>query len=76
MVIHEYYDWSTLQTEPEKKALTKGITMALKSFKDSDAEIDIGRHLPRILSEMGMKIVRFSSNGENSYSREWYLAMA
>lgn len=59
MVIHEYYDWSTLQTEPEKKALTKGITMALKSFKDSDAEIDIGRHLPRILSEMGMKIVGF-----------------
>jgi len=59
MVIHEYYDWSTLQTEPDKKALSKGIAMALKSFKDSDAEIDIGRHLPRILIEMGMKIIGF-----------------
>lgn len=59
MVIHEYYDWSTLQTEPNKKALSKGIAMALKSFKDSEAEIDIGRHLPQILIDMGMKVVGF-----------------
>ena len=59
MVIHEYYDWSTLQTEPKKKALSKGIAMALKSFKDSEAEIDIGRQLPRVLAELGMKIVGF-----------------
>lgn len=59
MVIHEYYDWSTLQTEPRKEALAKGITMALKSFKDSDNEIDIGRHLQTILSDIGMKIIGF-----------------
>jgi ubiquinone/menaquinone biosynthesis C-methylase UbiE len=57
MVIHEYYDWSTLQTEPHKEALAKGIAMALKSFKDTDSEIDIGRQLPAILLEMGMKLI-------------------
>lgn len=57
MVIHEYYDWSTLQTEPRKAALAKGIAMALKSFKDTENEIDIGRHLPKILPEIGMKVV-------------------
>lgn len=59
MVIHEYYDWSLLQTEPKMEALSKGIAMALKSFKDSDAEIDIGRQLPRILHQMGMKVTGF-----------------
>jgi len=59
MVIQEYYDWSLLQTEPRKEALAKGIAMALKSFKDSDCEIDIGRHLPTILPEIGMKVIGF-----------------
>ncbi|MEX0288025.1 MAG: methyltransferase domain-containing protein [Flavobacteriaceae bacterium] len=59
MVIHEYYDWSLLQTEPYREALAKGIAMALKSFKDSDAEIDIGRHLPQVLREMGMRVTSF-----------------
>lgn len=58
MVLHEYYDWSTLQTEPEKKDLKQAIKMALKSFKDSDSEIDIGRHLPKMLTEIGMKITQ------------------
>ncbi|MGB5555711.1 MAG: methyltransferase domain-containing protein [Flavobacteriaceae bacterium] len=57
MVIHEYYDWSTLQTEPKKDALAKGISMALKSFKDSENEIDIGRQLPVILEKIGMKVI-------------------
>ena len=59
MVIQEYYDWSTLQTEPIKKPLMKGIKMALKSFKDSDNEVDIGRQLPYILPEIGMKVIGF-----------------
>jgi len=59
MVIHEYYDWSTLQTEPRKETLDKCIAMALKSFKDSEFEIDIGRHLPKILDELGMKVTGF-----------------
>jgi len=56
MVIHEYYDWSTHQTEPPLPGLKRAITAALKSFKDSDAEIDIGRELPRLLTDMGMKV--------------------
>ncbi|MBX2827821.1 MAG: methyltransferase domain-containing protein [Flavobacteriaceae bacterium] len=56
MVIHEYYDWSTHQTEPEMPGLKKAIEAALRSFKDSPAEIDIGRELPTTLSNMGMKI--------------------
>ncbi len=59
MVLQEYYDWSLLQTEPSKKALSKGIAMALKSFKDSDNEVDIGRHLPTLLPEIGMKVIGF-----------------
>ena len=57
MVIHEYYDWSTLQTEPHMPALMHAITRTLKSFKDSEGEIDIGRELPGNLIHMGMKIV-------------------
>ncbi|MBL4663142.1 MAG: methyltransferase domain-containing protein [Flavobacteriaceae bacterium] len=56
MVIHEYYDWSSLQMEPHKLALSKAITATFKSFKDSDSQIDIGRELPRIFSEIGMKV--------------------
>jgi hypothetical protein len=56
MVIHEYYDWSTHQIEPKKPGLNKAIAAALKSFKESDGEIDIGRQLPGVLTEMGMKI--------------------
>lgn len=59
MVLHEYYDWSTLQTEPRKEGLAKGIDMALKSFKDSENEIDIGRHLPTMLEGIGMKVINF-----------------
>jgi len=57
MVFHEYYDWSTHQTEPSFDTLTKAIDTALKSFKESDGEIDIGRELPRIVEELDMKIV-------------------
>jgi len=56
MVIHEYYDWSTHQTEPKISALATGIAAALKSFKESPGEIDIGRELPKILEDMGMKV--------------------
>lgn len=59
MVIQEYYDWSLLQTVPKKEALSKAIAMALKSFKDTDNEVDIGRHLPALLPELGMKVIGF-----------------
>ena len=56
MVIHEYYDWSTLQSQPYKPNLAAGIASALKSFKDSEGEIDIGRELPEVLLGMDMKV--------------------
>lgn len=56
MVLHEYYDWSTHQTEPRKEGLAKAITACLKSFKEQEGEIDIGRQLPHILENIGMKI--------------------
>lgn len=59
MVIQEYYDWSTLQTEPRKEPLAKAIAMSLKSFKDSDSEVDIGRELPLLLPEIGMKVISY-----------------
>ena len=49
MVLHEYYDWSTHQTEPAPKGLSKGISQCLKSFKEQKGDIDIGRFLPDIL---------------------------
>ena len=57
IVFHEYYNWSTHQIYPYRKNINKCIQEALKSFKDSEFEIDIGAYLPQILSELGLKIV-------------------
>ena len=56
MVIHEYYDWSTHQTEPAMAGLKKAIAAALESFKDQEGDIDIGREIPRICAELQLKI--------------------
>lgn len=56
MLIHEYYDWSTHQIEPRLPNLTKAITAAYKSLNDSEGELNIGRYLPQIFSEMGMNV--------------------
>tara|TARA_B100000678_G_scaffold191993_1_gene160615 strand:- start:193 stop:1014 length:822 start_codon:yes stop_codon:yes gene_type:complete len=57
MVIQEYYNWATHQTKPEKTALRKAIGAILKSFKDSDSEIDVGSCLPQYFEELGMKVI-------------------
>lgn len=56
MVIHEYYDWTTHQTRPHLPKLYKAITAAMQSFNDGPGEINIGRELSLIFSEMGMKV--------------------
>lgn len=56
-VIQEYYDWSTLQTAPPLEGLKKGIAAALKSFKKSDSEIDIGKDIPSYCKELGIEII-------------------
>jgi len=56
-VVHEYYDWSTLQTEPSLPNLDKCIAAALKSFKSPPGEIDIGRYLPGLFYDEGLEVI-------------------
>lgn len=56
MVIHEYYDWQTHRTEPHKPGISKAIEACLKSFKQQEGEIDIGRELVQIFDDIGMKV--------------------
>ena len=57
MVIHEYYDWSIHQTEPSLPHLTFAIKQCYTNFKEQEGDIDVGRKLPEILTELGMQIV-------------------
>ena len=57
VVTHEYFDWGTLQTEPHKPALAKGIAVALQSLRDQNGTIDIGRNLPVYFEEAGFEIL-------------------
>ena len=54
---HEYYDWSTLQTEPRLPGLATGIAGALKSFREQDGDIDVGRHLPDMFFKAGLEVI-------------------
>ena len=56
VVIQEYYYWTSHRTQPEKPNLKKAISAALKSFKESESEIDVGKHLHQWFDELGMKI--------------------
>lgn len=56
MVFHEYFNWSTHMAVPSKPHLQKAIDAALQSFNDLDSEIDIGRRIPGLLADLGMKI--------------------
>lgn len=56
-VAHEYFDWSTLQTEPYKPALAKGIAAALQSLRDQNGDIDVGRKLPVYFQRAGFELV-------------------
>tara|TARA_B100000795_G_scaffold58665_1_gene39030 strand:+ start:2112 stop:2924 length:813 start_codon:yes stop_codon:yes gene_type:complete len=56
MIVHEYYDWTTHQTQPHKPKLHKAIKAAMQSFEDSQGKINIGRELPKLYQELGMKV--------------------
>ncbi len=56
VVIQEYYYWTSHRTQPEKPNLKKAISAALKSFEESESEIDVGKHLHQWFDELGMKI--------------------
>lgn len=57
VVFHEYYDWSLLQTSPEFPNLKKAISQSLQTFFDSEGMVDIGKELPKICSDLGMKVI-------------------
>jgi len=57
MVIHEYFNFSTHQTNPERPALKKAIATAFKSFQDSDFEINVGSYLAQYFEELEMKVI-------------------
>ncbi len=56
IVTQEYFDWSTLQTEPHIPALAKGIAAALQSLRDQN-DIDVGRKLPVYFEECGYEVI-------------------
>ena len=57
VITQEYFDWSTLQTEPNFPKLTKAIKAALQSLQDQNGMIDIGRNLPVYFAECGYEVV-------------------
>ncbi|MDT0557263.1 methyltransferase domain-containing protein [Ichthyenterobacterium sp. W332] len=57
VVTQEYFDWSTLQTEPNFPRLTKAIKAALQSFQDQNGMIDIGRNLPVYFRDCGYEVI-------------------
>ena len=57
VVFHEYYDWSLLQTSPEFPNLKKAIKQSLQTFYDSEGTVDIGKYLPKLFSDLGMKVI-------------------
>jgi len=56
-ITQEYFDWSTLQTEPNLPKLTKGIKAALQSLQDQSGIIDISRYLPVFFEECGYEVI-------------------
>lgn len=57
IVGHEYYDWSTFQTEPALPAVNHGIQSIYNRFKRSNFEIDIGRFLPKLYFDAGLEVI-------------------
>ncbi len=55
-VIHEYYDWSTFQTQPEFPNLKEGIFQALSSFDNGIGNINIGKNVSEIFERNGLTI--------------------
>ncbi|MFT4660474.1 MAG: ubiquinone/menaquinone biosynthesis C-methylase UbiE [Patiriisocius sp.] len=56
IVIHEYFDWTTLQSEPKLKGLEAGIKAAHQSFIEMPGDISIGRKLPAIFEQNGFTV--------------------
>ena len=56
-VIQEYFNFSTLHIEPELPGLKIAIDAIQRSYEQMDGNIDIGKKLPALLEEAGLKVV-------------------
>lgn len=56
MVAQEYFQWNTAQTVPTIPVLKKALAACLQSLKDPPGDIDVGRQLTEIFSELDMKV--------------------
>ncbi|MBI1224991.1 MAG: methyltransferase domain-containing protein [Bacteroidetes bacterium] len=58
MVIQEYFDWTTFQSEPSLPQLKKGIAACYRSMKsEQPGDIDVGRKMPAIAEALGIKLL-------------------
>lgn len=58
MVIQEYFDWTTFQSEPPLPQLQKGIAAAYRSMKEEQpGDIDVGRRIPAMAEDLGLKVL-------------------
>ncbi len=55
-VFHEYFHWMTHQTIPSFNSLTKAIQECYNSFQSFEGDINVGRDLPKICTDLGFKI--------------------
>jgi len=56
VVIHEYCNWLTHQITPSHPMVDKAIKGCFQSFEDAGGNINIGRELPQLLSQLGFKV--------------------
>lgn len=56
-VLQEYFNFSSLHIEPELPGLKVAIDAISKSYEQMDGNIDIGKKLPALLEEAGLKVV-------------------
>ena len=68
IVSQEYYDWSVFQTEPSLPGLAKGIGKAYQTFVDAEGDINIGRKLPAIYEQIGMKLISVRTMSKLAYN--------
>ena len=56
-VVQEYYDWSTIQTEPSLPNLDLCIAATLRSFIEQEGKINIGRNIPEYFYNVGLEVM-------------------
>ena len=56
-VAHEYYDWTTFQTEPNLPGLNFAVKKAFESMTAQSGFMNIGRKLPEYFENAGLEII-------------------